>query len=136
MKEGNYMKKFYCPICGNTLQEEFSHGDICGCCGNQSGFDDFQLFECAKLEKELNANLLDEIRKYVPKSNMEKLRNIKKFTGLQECEYYDILRYIWVNNGCIWWNNSYNEKPSDWNIYSAEKQLLNLNLNLKDYLTI
>ncbi|MTI47654.1 MAG: hypothetical protein FH761_07415 [Firmicutes bacterium] len=34
------MKKYFCPICGNSLDEEFSIGNICPCCGNESEFHD------------------------------------------------------------------------------------------------
>jgi hypothetical protein len=104
------MEKYYCPICGKTLKTPFSHGDICTCCGNESGCDD---------------NIIKEFTNDTAKITIAKAINI---SFLSQSEAWDYLREKWIKEGFLWANNDFNERPIGWNRNMAIEQLKNINI--------
>ncbi|MBM7616094.1 hypothetical protein [Alkaliphilus hydrothermalis] len=117
------MEKFFCPICGNQLIEEFAIGDICSCCGNESCVDDDILSnELAKFNDE------DFLIAGCNKSEL------KKLTRMPFEVAHRLLRAKWINDGCKWVFNSRNEKPNDWSLEKAKQQLSNINEDIDNYI--
>lgn len=117
------MDKHFCPICGNRLLDEFATGDICSCCGNESGFDDDILSEeLVKFSDE------DFTAAKLKKSELE------KYPLMPLDIAYHLLRAKWIVQGCKWKYNMRNEKPDSWGIEEAEKQLKNIDVNINNYM--
>ncbi|SHK54311.1 hypothetical protein [Paramaledivibacter caminithermalis] len=119
------MEKYYCPICGYELKEEFSIGIICPCCGNESGFEDDILF--------------DELKEFSSKdfkvAKVDKDELIRKSIEPIPIKIaYRLLRAKWINKGCKWTYNSKNERPKDWGIEKAKEQLKNIGVDIDNYL--
>jgi len=109
------MNRFYCPICGKELVEEFAIGDICSCCGNESCVSD--------------DILSDELIKF---SNKDfacagyNRRELEEYSVMPIKIAHKLLRANWINNGCIWKYNDLNEMPCNWSMDKAKEQLINI----------
>lgn len=105
------------------MLEEFATGEICPCCGNESGFDDHILAEeLVKFSDE------DFAAAKLKKSELEKYPLISLDIA------YHLLRAKWIVQDCKWKYNMRNEKPGNWGIEKAEEQLKNIDVNINDYL--
>ncbi|RXI44001.1 hypothetical protein DP145_13005 [Clostridium tetani] len=124
---------YYCPICGFELEYAFTLGVICDCCGNEYGCDDIDFIkDTVDRDKYefyvLMAAELHMKNQVIPKKISEFLSNAK----LSEEEIWERLRENWIRDGCNfkWYHK--NKKIVNWNIKRAQKQLLNINIDLNN----
>lgn len=118
--------KNYCPICGNLLPDNdtFARGEICLCCGNESGFED-----------DITQDELDQFDLSVLKSAHLTKEELMIYEVLPLQLAHKLLRAQWIVNGCHW---KYGENPLNngkWHLNNAKQNLLNINVNYDDYLS-
>jgi len=117
-----------CPICGYETKnpEGYFIGIICGCCGNEMDVD--------------NDITPDEIKRFgtiiIDKANEINL-NLSHFDNntLPKDVANSLLRLVWVAKGCPWIYTGRKEKPQEWSLEAAKKQLQSIGLDIEDYYT-
>jgi|GEM_PF-3443646 len=125
-------QNFYCPICGNKLEEEFTIGVICPCCGNESechdDIDNQDFINSTKeYYEEVQKKLLviaENYEDFVTKIP-EEIKDYLKSTHYSKEEAWNILRQEWIKK-CYPWIHG--KKPTIWNEEIAKNQLKNINI--------
>lgn len=107
-----------CPICGCQLDYEVGPGEICGCCGNEFGLDDY-LTKSTILKKFCNKN--QKVLYTLAPELIESSDNEFVPTDIS----WRFLRVQWIKNGCTL---KYKEDTS-WNIDKTIQQLQKINYN-------
>ena len=121
MNRGDYM---YCQVCGFEYDYELVPGNICSCCGYEYTVDDYITMEEIDMIKKYRESISPLLRKEL---------NLLQLNYTQEIPIHytlEILRNIWIKNGCNWTYNSKGNKPIDWSIDKAKKQLKNIGIDI------
>ncbi len=109
-----------CPICGNVMEDGFHRGDICPCCGNESGFNDDitrdDLHE--KFDRSVFEKFSEQIESALSKSDI-----------LDKEIAWKLLRVVWAKNGCKWKRGS---APIRWDKEKGKQQLHNAGININE----
>jgi hypothetical protein len=121
----------FCPVCGNILEDDFSHYYvICSCCGNQGNVDDdIDKIHLIKQDEEHYWDVLAKLKNLtdnseeVPKEISDYLASMR----YTKEEAWQMLREEWIKKGYPWVHGG---KPINWNEKMAKKQLENINVHL------
>lgn len=128
--------KYYCPICGYRLKNEFGTGDICSCCFMESEFDDCLYYS------ELDYGIQDfnniyiqlsiqEISKIV--SNYKQKKSLDKDVPKEEIWAY--LRAIWIKSDSKFMADNFEKKrKKNWSKRVAYEQLKNINIDAVSFI--
>lgn len=109
-----------CPICGYLLDEGFHRGDICPCCGNESGFSDDITRD--DLNEKFGGSVIEEFSEKI-EAELSKSDVLDKETA------WKLLRTIWVQNECEW---KYGSVPVGWNKEKGKQQLLSAGISIDE----
>ncbi len=110
-----------CPICGNSMEEGFHLGDICPCCGNESGFGDD--ITCDELIEKFEQSVLEKFSEQI-KEELSRSAILDKTTA------WMLLRTKWIRGGCRW---KYESMPIGWDEEKGKQQLLSIGFDINEY---
>lgn len=110
-----------CPICGYLMEEGFHRGDICPCCGNESGFsDDITRDDLnEKFDGSVYGKFSEQIETELLKSDV-----------LDQETAWKLLRTVWVQNECKW---KYGLAPNGWDKEKGKQQLLSAGISIDEF---
>ena len=110
----------YCEVCGFEYNYELIPGVICSCCGYEYDVDDYITLEEINIVKRYGEVVSPLLRRELNVLQLETTQSLPINYALE------ILRRIWIKNGCSWTYNSKGNKPIDWSIDKAKEQLKNI----------
>lgn len=131
--------KYYCPICGHRLKNEFGTGDICSCCFMESEFDDRHSYN------ELEWGIQDYNNMFTQLSSKEILNIIPNYNqkksldeDVPRAQMWAYLRAIWIKSNCKFMTNTFERKrrkrKKNWSKKAAYEQLKNINVDAVSFI--